>query len=417
MAAPALLRNFTARGWRAPAGSQQFAYVFGLNINANTTFSVVTKSDANLTINTLTYFEQSGVQYLQIAWSYATTNNSSGSATATIRATNSLGEYSDCTVNFSFAPRVSTAPGFDNYGGSLSCANRGNVSVSEFMFINTNNGISTGILSVDGDPDTLNNLTNGSPYNVIHVRRTSNTSAEVWCAAATLPTTGNISASCSYRLSTTPITSGVMGGNQNVTINGTATVTRLANLLGPFSLAYDEGFLHEIFYLGALPESISITGLPTGLSVIKRGYRYFIGGNPTAIGTFNCTVVGFQTSPVSPNFTIEVTGTPPVLTKPAAGTIPQITIPINKPFAGYQPEVQQPYIFPLTWSIGGLPPGLTADSNSGLISGTPTTLGTYTPVIIVNGGGFIDSGNISITVVNETVRRIPTEFFDNFYIN
>lgn len=57
--------------------------------------------------------------------------------------------------------------------------------------------------------------------------------------------------------------------------------------------------------------------------------------------------------------------------------------------------VNQPYSFqlgasggtaPYTWSATGLPTGLTC-SSSGLISGTPTTAGSYTATITVKDSG------------------------------
>lgn len=55
---------------------------------------------------------------------------------------------------------------------------------------------------------------------------------------------------------------------------------------------------------------------------------------------------------------------------------------------------------PYTWSIGGLPPGLTADS-SGNITGIPTDTGTYTLSVQVTDskGSSASSSNLTITVV------------------
>jgi hypothetical protein len=50
----------------------------------------------------------------------------------------------------------------------------------------------------------------------------------------------------------------------------------------------------------------------------------------------------------------------------------------------------------LTYSASGLPPGLSVDSSTGLISGTPTTSGTYRPTVTVKDGTNA-SGSASFT--------------------
>ena len=55
----------------------------------------------------------------------------------------------------------------------------------------------------------------------------------------------------------------------------------------------------------------------------------------------------------------------------------------------------------LTWSASGLPPGLSIDPASGLISGTPTTPGTYSPVVSVTDNNTSPaSANFTWTINN-----------------
>ncbi len=55
---------------------------------------------------------------------------------------------------------------------------------------------------------------------------------------------------------------------------------------------------------------------------------------------------------------------------------------------------------PLTWSATGLPPGLSINTGSGQISGTPTTVGTYNVTVTASGGG---TGSAAFTwTVNTT---------------
>src|SRR5262249_37946061 len=52
----------------------------------------------------------------------------------------------------------------------------------------------------------------------------------------------------------------------------------------------------------------------------------------------------------------------------------------------------------LTYAASGLPPGLGLNSASGLISGTPTTLGTYNVTATASGGGLSNSQSFAWTV-------------------
>nr|WP_311719288.1 putative Ig domain-containing protein [Edaphobacter lichenicola] len=129
---------------------------------------------------------------------------------------------------------------------------------------------------------------------------------------------------------------------------------------------------------GTAPYTWSVTGLPAGLSLSSNGV---IAGTPTATGNFSISVT--VTDSQSP-------------AKTASATIPlSVTAPIaplsitSTAFAGATSN--QPYsttlsatggTAPYTWSVTGLPAGLTLGSN-GVIAGTPTATGTFSITVTV----------------------------------
>ena len=137
---------------------------------------------------------------------------------------------------------------------------------------------------------------------------------------------------------------------------------------------------------GTQPYSFTAAGLPNGLLMNQSGH---IGGTPTAAGTSQVLVtVTDSSNPVqnaTANFTIIVV--PPPL------TIVTSSLPSDVVGTPYSAIVgasggTKPYSF----SAVNLPPGLSIRANTGGISGTPTTVGTFNPTITAT-----DSSNPTLT--------------------
>ncbi len=65
---------------------------------------------------------------------------------------------------------------------------------------------------------------------------------------------------------------------------------------------------------------------------------------------------------------------------------------------------------PFTWSVsaGTLPPGLTLGASSGLLSGTPTTAGTYTfTVKVADSSGLSDTEPVTLTIIGGPSLNFP----------
>jgi len=134
-------------------------------------------------------------------------------------------------------------------------------------------------------------------------------------------------------------------------------------------------------------------------------------GRPTTAGTYNLVVtVSDSASPPnkgSANYTIDVTNPPP----PNINTNP----------APAEGAINRPYQFrfsttgglgPLTWSeTGALPPGLTLDS-SGVLSGTPTSTGSFPVTLMVSDslGRSANPQNFTLLVATHGFRSTGSMF-------
>ncbi len=117
------------------------------------------------------------------------------------------------------------------------------------------------------------------------------------------------------------------------------------------------------------PTTFAAPGLPGGLSVSASG---LISGTPTVAGTFNVTVSAANTNPTAGTRTVVFTIVPPIPVISSAATASGQTGVLLSPTYTITAS-NSPTVFGAT----GLPPGLTLNTSSGVISGTPTALGVF----------------------------------------
>jgi subtilase family serine protease len=136
--------------------------------------------------------------------------------------------------------------------------------------------------------------------------------------------------------------------------------------------------------------TFSSSGLPTGLTLSSAGV---ISGSPTVTGVYTGTVTA--SNGVSPNatqnFSITVQQDPAITSNPLPATISSgMSYNFDLTASGYPAP---------TFSVtaGALPTGLTLSSN-GVLSGTPTAVGTFTGTITASNAAGVATQNFSITI-------------------
>ena len=148
----------------------------------------------------------------------------------------------------------------------------------------------------------------------------------------------------------------------------------------------------------------SATGLPAGLSVDPSSGT--IGGTPTTAGVFHVTVTATDGAGYSgsTSFTWTITNVVGV-TGPGAQTDVSGTdiTPVAVPGTDSSSSAV------LTFSDGGtLPPGLSVDQSTGIVSGSPSTAGTYEVTITVSDtGSYSASTTFSWTITNTVSVENP----------
>jgi len=136
------------------------------------------------------------------------------------------------------------------------------------------------------------------------------------------------------------------------------------------------------------PTSFGATGLPAGLTV--NTVSGLISGTPTGPGISHVTVSATNSAGTgSGPLTLTVTAVPPVITSSAtaSGTVG----------SGFSYQITATNT-PTSFGATGLPAGVTVNTVSGLISGTPAGVGTSSVTVSATNSGGTGSGPLTLTV-------------------
>jgi DNA/RNA endonuclease G (NUC1) len=185
--------------------------------------------------------------------------------------------------------------------------------------------------------------------------------------------------------------SGKISGSSTPTpvISGTSTLA--ATCMSTLTYQITASLSPTSYAAAGLPDGVSLnatTGLISGTPLIPGSYPVVLtASNANGDGTFNLLIV-----------VDENTAAPQLVDASSTG---------GRLRAAFEHQIQA-LNSPTAYLASNLPPGLTLDPQTGLISGTPTAAGTYLVEITLQNSYGEDQGLLSISVVNPLVEISAT---------
>ncbi|MBA3708416.1 MAG: putative Ig domain-containing protein [Planctomycetes bacterium] len=320
---------------------QTFSYTITAS-NSPTSFGA-TGLPAGLTINTAT-----GV--------ISGTPTASGTATVTISATNAAGTGSKTlTLTVNAAPPV--APVVSSAGTATATVGQ----TFSYTITASNSPTSFGATGLPAG------LTINTATGVISGTPTASGTATVTISATNAAGTGSKTLTLTVNAAVPVVTSA-----------GSATAT------------VGQGFTYSIT-ASNVPTSYGATGLPSGLTV-NTGTGV-ISGTPTAAGTATVTIRAINSAGTGTK-TLTITVNPAVAGTPVIGSPGTAVGTLGQPFSYTITATNTPTSYGAT----GLPTGLSVNTTTGVISGTPTAAGTYTITIQATNGSGTSSTSMALTI-------------------
>ena len=280
------------------------------------------------------------------AITYTPTSGYSGSDSFTYTATNTGGTSSAATVSITIKPQVPTV-----------------AAVSATVASNSTNNAIT--LSFGG----------GTAASVAISSAASHGTAAASGTSITYTPTTNYAGSDSFAYTAT----NAGGTSSAATVSITVTAPTL--VLSPSSLPAGTvaGAYSQVLSAtnGTAPYSYAVTSgsLPAGLTLSTGGT---LAGTPTAGGSFPVTIKATDAASfsVSKAYTLTV-GVATVTLTPATLPVPQVNVAYSQTLGASGGTA--PYQF--TVASGTLPPGLSLNATTGVLSGRPTTAGSFSATI------------------------------------